>query len=236
MHRQGLSASVTQFDMSKYPSPVECSWSQLGAAVTAQRRQEEDWTMCYYFPTKLITANKRRLGLKDNRMITCDRKPFTFHPGHLSFCSNQESRENNKGDWCYQHRSDYSPFNLIILYYRERKDRKVCVGGATQDSHDLNSISSDQNVWQQSHCLWQTECEWNQARLRHADSSPQWQYEGKSSFCSDLFMQRSFWNSVRRMQNRHTKKIRCQRAAGLSHCAWQSTAFLHSSISSNLPK
>lgn len=34
-----------------------------------------------------------------------------------------------------------------------------------EDSHDLNSIASDQNVWKQSHCLWQTECEWNQACL-----------------------------------------------------------------------
>lgn len=141
------------------------------AGVAAQTGKEEDWTTCYYFSTKLIAANKRRQGLKDNRMIACDRKPFTSHPEHLSFCSNQESRENNKGDWCYQHESDYSPFNLIILDYKERKDRKG--GKNQQDSHDLNSISSDQNVWQQSHCLRQTECEWNQARLRRADSSPQ---------------------------------------------------------------
>lgn len=124
IHRQCLSALVTQSDMSKYPSLVDWGWSQSGAAVTAQRGQVEDQTMCYYFPPKLITANQRRLGLKDNRMITCDRKPFTSHPGHLSFRSNQESRENNKGDWCYQHQSDYSPFNLIILYYEKRKDRK----------------------------------------------------------------------------------------------------------------
>lgn len=224
MHRQCLSASVTQSDMSKYQSLVEWSWSQSGAAVTAQRGPEEDWTMCYYFSAKLITVNQRRLGLKDNRMITCDRKPFTSHPGQLSFCSNQESRENNKGDWCYQHESDYSPFNLIILYYEERERQKA--GGKNTPrrfswfkqhrfrSKCLTAVALSLTNW-----MWVKPSafapRWQPTTVRSW-----WQYEGKSSFCSDLLMQRNLWNPVSLMQNRHIEKIQCRRAAGSSRRLW----------------
>lgn len=175
--------------------------------------------MCHYFYTKLITANKRRLGLKDARMITCDRKPFTSHPGHLSFCSNQESRENNKGDWCYQHVSDYSPFNLIILYYKKRIDGKGKKTGFPWfkqrlfRSKCLTAVALSLTNWTWVKPSAFAPC-WQLTTLRSW-----WQYKGKSSFCSDLFVQKSFWNSVIRMQNRHTQKIQHQRAARLSHCA-----------------
>lgn len=89
-----------------------------------------------------------------------------------------------------------------------------------QESHDLNSIASDQNAWQQTHCLWQTECSakpsefapsWQLTTVRS-----RWQYGGwgGGSFCSDLFMQRSCWNFVSRMQKRRNEKI--QKAL---HCA-----------------